>query len=134
MKVTVRRQLTVSLENQVGRLAAVASALAARGVNLEALSVSDTVDQAVVRMLPSDPETTAAVLGGQGFHLLQADVLHIVLADVPGRLAQISTALAAAQINIDYVYGGAPGLDRAVLVFKVSNTARALEIIQSLEG
>jgi hypothetical protein len=135
MQVTVRRQITVSLENRVGRLAAVTAALAERGVNIEAISVADTIDQAVVRFVPSDPALTRSVLGEGRFHVLEADVLKIETADVPGRLAQVSLALADAKINIDYAYGGSTGANLAgTFVLKVSDISRARELVAALPG
>lgn len=133
MKAQVRRQLTVSLENRLGRLADVTDRLSKSGVNVDALSIVDTIDQAVVRLIPSDPALARQVLERSGFHMVEADVLAVSMTDTPGAMAELSRALAQAGVNIDYAYGSSHGPGTvSLVVIRVSNIPHALNQIEAL--
>lgn len=135
MKFSVQRQISVAIENQPGRLAATARALSERGINIKDLTILDTVEQGVIRMVTSNPEGCRALLQEQGFHPVEADVLVIDLPDIAGKLADVSQALADAGINIDYAYGSeGPSERRMRLVLKVSPLARACEVLKTFQG
>lgn len=134
MNFKIQRQLTVALENQPGRLAAVCRILAAAGVNIRNLSVLDNVEQGVIRIIPSDPEVTRRLLKDGGYYIVEADVIVADMPDTPGMLATVSQALADAQINIDYAYGTEDQLEKGVrMVLKVSNLPRATQVLNSLQ-
>lgn len=136
MHYTTERQITVVLENEPGRLATICRLLAAEGVNIMALSVIDTIEQGVVRLVTSDAARCRQVLAGAGLYLVEADVLAVAAADRPGKLAELCDALSAARINIDYAYTSTAGHDadgrRGGLVFKVSNLPRAREVFDAI--
>lgn len=133
MKYIVQRQLSVAIENQPGRLAAIGKAMAARGINIKDISVVDNVEQGMIRLVPSDPEACKALLIKEGFYVVEADVLVVILKDAPGKLAVLCQAIADARVNIDYAYGSEdPSEEHVRLVMKVSNLARACQVIESL--
>ncbi|HTD65105.1 MAG TPA: amino acid-binding protein [Candidatus Limnocylindria bacterium] len=133
MNFEVQRQITVAIENQPGRLAAIATALAAAGVNIKDLSILDNIEQGVIRMITSDPVRCKALLAEQGFHPVEAEILVVDLQDTPGKLAVLADALAQGGVNIDYAYGSeGPSEQRMRVVVKASPLARACEIITSL--
>src|SRR5258706_12040836 len=105
MTYTIQRQLSVAIENQPGRLAAISRAMATQAVNIKDLCIVDNVEQGMIRLVVSDPVKCKALLVKEGLDPVEADVLLIILKDSPGELAVLSQALAAAQINIDYAYG-----------------------------
>ena len=134
MKYTVHRQLSVAIENQPGRLAAISKAMAAQGINIKDLSVVDNVEQGMIRIGTSDPAACKALLVREGFYVVEADVLVLILRDSPGKLAVVCQALADAQINIDYAYGSEdPSEEHVRLVMKASNLAQACEVIARLQ-
>ncbi len=134
MQYSIERQLTVALENQPGRLAATCAAIAAEAVSIEAISVLDTVEQGVVRLITSDPERCKEILVGQGFFVIEADVLAVSVNDSTGKLALLCQALAEAQINIAYAYGSVPRTGELTrLMVKVSNLARACLVLNELK-
>ena len=134
MKYTVHRQLSVAIENQPGRLAAISKAMAAQGINIKDLSVVDNVEQGMIRIVTSDPAACKALLVREGFYVVEADVLVLILRDSPGKLAVVCQALADAQINIDYAYGSEdPSEEHVRLVMKASNLAQACEVIARLQ-
>jgi hypothetical protein len=134
MNFTLQRQITVAIENQPGRLAAIGKALATSGINIKSLSVLDSVEQGVIRMVTSDAAACKALLVAEGFRPVEAEVVVIDLPDMPGKLALIAEALAQGGVNIDYAYGSEePAEKKMRLVMKLSPLARACEIIKSLQ-
>jgi len=134
MNFTRQRQITIAIENQPGRLAAIGKALATSGINIKSLSVLDSVEQGVIRMVTSDPATCKALLVAKGLRPVEAEVVMIDLPDMPGKLALIADALAHGGVNIDYAYGSEePAEKKMRLVMKLSPLARACEIIKSLQ-
>lgn len=134
MNFTRQRQITVAIENQPGRLAAIGKALATSGVNIKSLAILDSVEQGVIRMVTSDPATCKSLLVAKGFRPVEAEVVVIDLPDMPGKLALIAEALAHGGVNIDYAYGSEePAEKKMRLVMKLSPLARACEIIKTLQ-
>ena len=133
MKCAVQRQLSVAIENQPGRLAAISRLMAGGGINIKDLSVVDNVEQGMIRLIPSNAALCKTMLVSQGLNVVEADVIELILRDTPGKLALVSQALADAQINIDYAYGSEDAAeDRMRLILKVSNTPKAVQVLQSL--
>ncbi len=133
MKYSVQRQLTVAIENQPGRLAAICEILGSHAINIRDIAIVDNIEQGVVRFICSDPRECRALLVSRGLYVLEADVLTVDLADAPGRLARLTKALADAGVNVDYAYGSEePAEHRMRLVIKVSNLDRAREVIAAL--
>src|SRR5258706_13337711 len=134
MNFKVQRQITVAIENQPGRLAAISKALAANGINIKDLSHLDNIEQGVIRMVTNDSVACKALLTTEGFHPVEAEVLVVDLVDTPGKLAVLAEALAKGGVNIDYAYGSEePSEQRIRLVMKVSPLVRACEVIKSLQ-
>lgn len=122
----VLKQLAVFLENKPGTLAQVSSALAARRINILALSISDAVDHGVLRMVVSNPVQAAHLLGEGGMMVVESDVMGLDLPNKPGSLASVAERLSKAKVNIEYAYGSTGGIkDKAQLILKVDNVQRA---------
>lgn len=133
MNYKIQRQLTVALENQPGRLAAICRKMAEHGINIKDLTVLDNVEQGVIRLVTSDPVLTRKVLGEQGLYVVEADVLVVDLTDSPGKLALLAESLAAARINIDYAYGSEdPAEEKMRVILKVSSIPKATEVLTRL--
>ena len=134
MQFKLQRQITVAIENQPGRLADISRVLAERGINIKDLSILDSVEQGVIRLVTSDPAACKNVLAEQGFRPVEAEVLVIDLPDTPGRLATLSLALADRGVNIDYAYGSEDASEQKMrIVMKASPLARACEVIKALQ-
>ncbi len=134
MQFSIKRQLTVALQNQPGRLAEISQIVATNGLNIEALCVVDNVEQGVVRLLVDEPARCRELLVEDGFYVVEAEVLAIHLADRRGKLAVVTKALAASQINIDYAYSTVDHVQAAtLLVMKVSNIRLAESVLGQLE-
>ena len=126
-------QLAVFLSNRPGALARVCDALAEAGINIHALTVSDTVDHAVVRMVVSDSTKALMLLGERGVLALENDVLMIETANEPGVLAKIADRLAKAKINIEYAYMATSAkLPKGLIVLRTSDAEKAKQALQDL--
>ncbi|HAM73797.1 MAG TPA: amino acid-binding protein [Verrucomicrobiales bacterium] len=133
MQCTVARQLSVAIENQPGRLAAVCRLLASEGINIRDLTVVDTIEQGMIRLVPNDPALCKTLLGREGLYVIEAEVLVVILKDFPGELGRIAEGLAAAGINIDYAYGTEDSSEREMrVVLKVSNLPAARAVVEGL--
>lgn len=126
----IAKQLSVFLDNKPGTLAKVCDELAAAKINIYALTMSDTIDHAVVRMVVSDPNKALHIFGDHGVLTLEADVLLIENSNKPGALGDIAKRLAKARINIEYAYlATSPGAKKGLLVLRVKDAEKAVKVL-----
>jgi len=126
------KQISVFLENKSGRLAQVSDVLGAGGVNIRALSIADTTDFGILRLIVNDPERAYGLLKEAGFTANLTDVLAVELEDRPGGLARALRPLAEAGINIEYLYAFVQkARDAALVVFRVERMDEAAAILQA---
>ena len=126
----ITTQLSLFLENKPGTLASVCQTLGEAGVNIHALTVSDTVDHAVVRMVVSDPNKAIHLFGEHGTLVIENDVLMIEGENKPGALVDIAARLGKAKVNIEYAYlAGGPRSKKSLLIVRASNPQRALKAL-----
>ena len=127
----VVKQLALFLENKPGTLSAVCQALADQNINIYAISVSDAVDHAVVRMVVSDPHKAIHLLGEHGVLVIERDVLMVEGRSRPGELARIAKTLAQHRVNIEYAYSATPpDATKGAMILRVDNTAKAKRILR----
>lgn len=123
-------QLALFLKNAPGTLAAVCDELAARGINIYALTISDTVDHAVVRMVVSDTAKALVLLEEHGTLVVENEVLMIENDNKPGTLSRIAKKLASKNVNIEYAYlATSPKSKRGLLILRPSNIKKALTLL-----
>jgi hypothetical protein len=126
----IAKQLSVFLANKPGTLATVCDELGGARVNIYALTISDTIDHAVVRMVVSDPEKALHIFGDHGVLAVENEVLLVESSNKPGSLAQIAERLGKAKINIEYAYlATSPRAKVGLLVLRVKNPAKALKLL-----
>jgi hypothetical protein len=126
----VTTQLALFLANKPGTLAAVCDALAAEEINIFGLTISDTVDHAVVRMVVSDPKKALMIFEEHGTLVVENEVLMLEHDNKPGTISAIAKKLAAEKINIEYAYlASAPSAAKGLLIFRPNNLKRAVEIL-----
>jgi hypothetical protein len=101
----IRTQLTVFLENKIGILARMTESFKKSGINIEAISVSDSTDHSYIRMVVNDPIKARNLLEEHGTLVFDAPVLVVTLPDKPGLLHDVAIRLKNKKINIDYLYG-----------------------------
>ena len=122
----VQKQLSVFLENKPGVLGRLCQSFADAKINITALTISDTVDHAVVRLIVSDPRRAQDLLEQHGVLVVETDVLTLKLSNRPGALARLAEKLSDAKVNIEYAYGTAGSSARASLfVLRVSDLKKA---------
>jgi len=98
------KQITVFLENKPGRMEEVTGCLAAEDINLHALSIADTTDFGILRMIVSDPEKAVHVLKENSFMVKTTDVIAFATGHSPGSLHKILQELKKLDISIEYMY------------------------------
>lgn len=123
------QQLSVFLENREGRLDEVLSTLAGGGVNIVALSLADTSDYGMLRMIVSDPHKGRAVLKEEGITAMLTDVVALRVPHATGSLSQAMHQLVDGEVNIEYMYAFANGNDAAA-VLKSDDPARVIDILK----
>ncbi len=125
------KQLSVFLENKPGTLSKVCRALAHEGINIHAMTVSDTVDHAVIRIVLSDPEKAMRMFESSGVLVIETDVIQIDLKNEPGQLAKLSDKLSLGDVNIDYAYCAADEEQKkGALILRVRDTKEALKLLK----
>lgn len=133
MKAQIGTQLALFLDNKPGTLARVCQALAKAKINILALSTSDTVDHAVVRMVVSEPRKALLLFEEHGTLVVENEVLLVQGENRPGSMARLASKLAEANINIEYLYCATPPSARkALLVLRLSDTRKGLKILNLL--
>jgi hypothetical protein len=126
----ITKQLALFLDNRPGTLARVCQALSKGGINIYAISTSDTVDHIVVRMILSNPAAALKIFEEHGSLVVETDVLMISGTNKPGSLARIAQTLADAKINIDYAYcATSPNAKTGLLILRTSSPEKALKVL-----
>ncbi len=124
-------QISVFLENKAGRLAEVARILGEAGVNIRALSLADTTDFGILRLIVNDRQKAKQVLKDAGFTVGITEVIAVEVSDEPGGLARILVPLSENGINVEYMYAFVEkSSNKAVLIFKFENLERAIEVLR----
>ncbi|MCQ2560147.1 MAG: ACT domain-containing protein [Clostridia bacterium] len=119
-------QISVFLENKPGRLAKVARLLGDNQINIRALSVADTADFGILRIIVADPQKTFELLKAHGYIVTKTEVIAVEVPDRPGGMADILEFLQEAQVNIEYTYAFVQkGINSSLVVFRVEDPERA---------
>ena len=126
------RQVSVFIENKRGALAGVTGVLAGAGIDLRAMSVADTADYGILRLIVSDTDRAAEVLGQNGFLCSMTEVLAAEVPDVPGGLFRILDPLSGQDVNMDYLYAFVTGTGRsACVVLRVRDNERTEQLLRA---
>ena len=123
------QQLSVFLENREGRLDEVLSALAEGDVNIVALSLADTTEYGMLRMIVSDPHKGRMVLKEAGITAILTDVVALRVPHATGSLSKAMHQLVEGEVNIEYMYAFANGADAAA-VLKSDEPGRVIDILK----
>jgi hypothetical protein len=128
MKIT---QISVFLENRKGRLAEVTSMLGKGGVNIRALTIAETDEFGVLRMVVDSPDKALELLRSNRFVATVTDIVAVEVEDKPGGLAAILTAITENELNIEYMYGFVEKkTDQALMVFRFDQPDKALQVLK----
>jgi len=124
------QQISVFLENKSGRLAELTEVLGKAGINIRALSIADTSDFGILRLIVNQPEQAFKALKDAGFTLSITDVIAVEVKDEPGGLALVLKVLEAEGINIEYLYAFLEkSSNDALVVFRVEQLDEAISLL-----
>ncbi len=126
------KQISVFLENKPGSLARFTQVLSEHNINMRALSVAETEDFGIVRLIVDDLYNTSTVLKEADYVYSVKDVLAVALSDEPGSLNKVITALGESGINLEYMYAfttSTPG--SANLIVRVEDNKKASEVLKA---
>ena len=123
-------QISIFLENKSGRLAEVTRILGENGVNIRALSLADTTDFGILRIIVNDTEKAKDVLKKNNFTVGKTEVIAVEVPDNPGGLAGILDILKSENLNVEYMYAFVErsGED-AVIIFRFDEIDRAIKVL-----
>jgi hypothetical protein len=122
------KQLSVFLENATGHFLGLSTCLGAAGVNITALSLAESAEYGIARMIVDDVEKGAKALQEAGYKVNLTDVIRITIPDTPGSLGKVLSKLANGNINVSYIYGYSSD-GAANLVLKVGDPVQAKELL-----
>lgn len=123
-------QLSVFIENREGRLEQVLETLKEKNINIISLSLADSSDYGLLRMIVSDAETGKNALKDAGFSAMLTQVLAVKLSHQVGQLQVLLSEICKAGINIEYTYALATGGDDASIVIKTADLEKAAEVLE----
>lgn len=127
----ILKQLTVFVENKTGYLSEITNLLAENSVDLKALSIADTKDFGLLRLIVDDPQNALKILNGKGILGKITEVIGVTVKDRPGALSEVLSVLAKNGVNIEYLYAFLAGTpDCAHVVIKATDNALAEQILK----
>ncbi len=128
------KQLTVFVENKQGALVAITDMLAEKNINIRALSIADTEDFGILRLIVNDIDTAKAALEAEGYLIKTTDVVGVKIGDAPGKLSLALRVLDEAGINMEYLYAFMSRTEKhAYVVLRVADN-KAAEAALEAEG
>lgn len=125
------KQISVFLENTAGRLAEVTGLLGKYEINLRAITIADTADFGILRLIADNPDKALTTLEEHGFTAKATEVLGVEVSDKPGGLATVMEIFNTNGLNIEYLYATLErNIEHAVVIFKVDDVEKGLRIIE----
>jgi len=125
------KQISVFLENTTGRLSEVTKTLSAVDINLRAISIADTADFGILRLIVDKTDKAVDALNAAGFTTRQTDVVAVEIEDTPGSLAKLMELFQKSQVNIEYLYASLEGqIGKAVVIFKLKDHEKGQLILK----
>ena len=127
------KQISVFLENRPGMLDAMTAVLANAGISLRALSLAETKDFGIVRMIVTDVYETATVLKDNEYIFSMTPVVAVMIPDVVGGLNRVLNALTEAKVNLEYMYSTLTGKEsgNAYMILRVEDVAKTEEALRA---
>ena len=125
------KQISVFIENMPGKLGEVTQVLGENGIDMSALSLADTTNFGILRLIVNDPDKACQVLRNHDFIVKQSDVVAAVIDDRPGGLTAVLQILSGAQVSVEYMYAFVGNQDgHAVVVMRTDNAETALQALE----
>ena len=125
-------QISVFLENRAGQFAEISKILAENDIDLRAISIAETADYGVLRMIVKEAEKATAILMQHGYLMSMTPVLVVAVPDQPGGIAPILATAAEGNIDIEYMYSLFTHVEgKAYIVFRVAENDKFIELLNS---
>lgn len=126
------KQISVFLENAAGQLATFTNVLSQHKIDMRALSIAETKDFGILRIIVDDPDKTAEILKEEGYVYSITPVIAVAVSDEPGSLVNILRILGENEINLEYTYAFITrNKDLAYLVFRVEDNDKAITVLEN---
>ncbi|MBE6810575.1 MAG: ACT domain-containing protein [Ruminococcaceae bacterium] len=126
------KQLTVFVENKQGTLVDITDTLAKHNVNIRALSIADTQDFGILRLIVNDNDTALKTLADEGYLIKTTDVVGVKIGDAPGKLSMALNVLDENNINMEYLYAFMSRTEKhAYVVLRVADNAAAESALEN---
>lgn len=126
------KQLSIFVENKPGRLEAIIDTLGKNNINIRALSIADTTDFGILRLIVDDVDRAKSVLKETGVISKRTDVVAVFLDDRSGGLAKVLSVLTAGGLNIEYMYAFLTKTEgKALMVLKADDEQKALDVLEA---
>ena len=123
-------QISVFLENRAGQFAEITTTLADNGIDLRAISIAETADYGILRMIVDNAEKATSILMQHGYLLSMTPVLVVAVADQPGGIAPVLATVAEGNIDIEYMYSLFTHTEgKAYIVFRVNETEKFVQLL-----
>ncbi len=123
-------QISVFIENKPGKLAEFTDILSKNNIDMRAMSIAETPDFGVMRIIVNDSYNAACVIREAGYVFSITPVLAVAIPDEPGSLGQILNIMGKGEVNLEYLYAfTAPKKDWAYMVFRVQDNEKAIEVL-----
>ena len=124
------KQLSVFVDNKPGKLAEFTKLLSEHGIDMRALSIAETPDFGILRVIVDDPYQTTCVLKDADYIFSITPVIAVAIPDEPGSLSRIVDILGAGGINVEYTYAFITrNKDLAYMIFRVENNEKAIDVL-----
>ncbi|MBR0277253.1 MAG: acetolactate synthase [Clostridia bacterium] len=125
------KQITIFVENKFGRFAKIIETIGKNNIDISALSIADTTDYGIIRMIVNDPELTVKVLKESGVIAKITDVIAVAIDDRPSGLSMVVNALTENEISIDYLYAFTGKIEgKALMVVKTDNMDKTVKVLK----
>jgi hypothetical protein len=124
------KQITVFLENKKGRLTEVTRILMENNINMSALSIADTADFGLLRMIVDDPNKAEKTLKNEGFAIHINEVVCMIVPDEPGGLYRALDILTKNDISVEYLYAFSNDSKSASVVIRTDEIEKTIEVLQ----
>lgn len=124
-------QISVFVENKLGRLAEITKVLEKNNIDIRALSIADTKDFGILRIIVNNPDGAEKILKAEGFTVSLTKVIAIGIEDKPGGLSKAMDVLNQYNISVEYMYAFISRTDEiAYVILRVENNEKALQILE----
>ncbi|MDD2523550.1 MAG: ACT domain-containing protein [Endomicrobiaceae bacterium] len=124
-------QISIFIENTKGRLAEVCTLLGDNNINIRALTIAESPEFGILRVVLDKPQEAKEILKEHGFIAISTEIVAVEVSDTPGGLSKALQILAQNNIDVEYMYGFVEkATDQALMVFKFTNIDKAIEILQ----